>query len=1030
MINYDKVDVSIWDYERNKVATIYSASNKTMTMATSPTLKHESNGWKEFSFSIAPSVNGEDNPLVEYLINEYLVYVDDGEYQDVFIISEPNINHNGLTKMIDVDCNHLSARLRMKKLYLTFDDTNGIGKCHDLISIVLSGTGWTLGNYDKFYEPDGVTEKIRTITSSGKEGAYQLINKICELFNARPVYDGMTQTVDIVAFAPYVFEGGDRPTLSSPESLIELCYSKTLSGVSRKLNTENMITRLYVEGDFGDDGYIGIESVNPLKTNFLLNFDYFKAVGLFKPQHQSYIDTYLDYITSYRDQIKEASLAISDKETRLMDLWGTADYSIYEISNVVNDTTLDVTHYTSLGDTRTISVGNTAVIIHENGEQIRTKVTNVNGSRITIEKPTLSGTNITDVLIYRTPPSGSIGGKEAAAEAKEEKYEELINKVGENLVKESDIAISKSTYHIHNYTTTEDLISGKRYTITIWGTVNAGNQFGVWGDNGSKHMTYLEYDAQKRCWIGTFTCLDLTNKQMVNIYNAPSATAGTSSIQRIKIEHGEVGTPWTPANPQRTNELIEEYRLGIETLYNGTDDTRGIYDLTRDAVAIARTLEEHRVAYRDAVTNTNNTENTFAENMGDMLRDGYWQDSSYVVGQELNLYTDALKTHEVMSKPVAEYQLQIIDMAGVDAAPYLTYSINTPAHIIDEEISIDAWGYVEEAVWVFDSPSKNSIKISTQEAKFAGQSFTQIISQIAETARDVRERKSIFGRAHIISKDGEVSTKHLNGILDAEVVRILSRTSNWMTDDRGNMIFTAQDGSSAMMLTGEGFLIADGKKSDGSWNWRSAGTGKGFTADAITAGTLQAGIVKILGTDQFFWDADNIYIFDPTDPKRQIRMGRYDGVNYGIGFTKDDGANWVSAFGFDGVNLNYATFDVSQVTGIGDVYLEKDEATGLFETKTNVGAINAVLNQLNNDIRQNILFTAGGIIINQQGATSGFSSRFTSTALEFYEGSNRIAWFSNRTLNVENTQVTKQHAIGKLIWTVNSDQSVSVKWLK
>ena len=41
---------------------------------------------------------------------------------------------------------------------------------NDLLAIILQGTGWTIGSVDTFYESDAVTEKVRTLTSGGKEG--------------------------------------------------------------------------------------------------------------------------------------------------------------------------------------------------------------------------------------------------------------------------------------------------------------------------------------------------------------------------------------------------------------------------------------------------------------------------------------------------------------------------------------------------------------------------------------------------------------------------------------------------------------------------------------------------------------------------------------------------------------------------------------------------------------------------------------------------------------------------------------------
>lgn len=45
----------------------------------------------------------------------------------------------------------------------------------------------------------------------------------------------------------------------------------------------------------------------------------------------------------------------------------------------------------------------------------------------------------------------------------------------------------------------------------------------------------------------------------------------------------------------------------------------------------------------------------------------------------------------------------------------------------------------------------------------------------------------------------------------------------------------------AIRLNGAGFRIANSKNPDGSWRWRTFGTGDGFTADLITAGTIQGG---------------------------------------------------------------------------------------------------------------------------------------------------------------------------------------------
>ena len=70
---------------------------------------------------------------------------------------------------------------------------------------------------------------------------------------------------------------------------------------------------------------------------------------------------------------------------------------------------------------------------------------------------------------------------------------------------------------------------------------------------------------------------------------------------------------------------------------------------------------------------------------------------------------------------------------------------------------------------------------------------------------------------------------------------------------------TTGDGM-AMQLCSQGFRIASGCKADGSWDWRTFGTGAGFTADLIMVGTLMGDLIKA-GTIQDkaaknYWNLD------------------------------------------------------------------------------------------------------------------------------------------------------------------------------
>ena len=51
-------------------------------------------------------------------------------------------------------------------------------------------------------------------------------------------------------------------------------------------------------------------------------------------------------------------------------------------------------------------------------------------------------------------------------------------------------------------------------------------------------------------------------------------------------------------------------------------------------------------------------------------------------------------------------------------------------------------------------------------------------------------------------------------------------------------------GAQGIQLCSQGFRIAGGTKADGSFNWRTFGTGDGFTADLITSGTINADLIR------------------------------------------------------------------------------------------------------------------------------------------------------------------------------------------
>ena len=235
---------------QTKVCSLYSSEGEQIGSAHSIKRTREMNGWKELTFTLPVKVNGDINWRMQFMTNEYELRVIDGTETDWFRLSEPSDVDDGIKAEIKVTAPHCSVILKKRNLFMAFTDENGIGTLAELATKALDGTGWTLGECDTILESDGVTEKVRTYNCSEKTGAYQMIQDLCDKFVAYPVFHGDTMTVDLLARANHV-------------GMLEMMLDKNLAQMTRARDSSDLITRLYVQGEYGDLGYIGIDDVNP-----------------------------------------------------------------------------------------------------------------------------------------------------------------------------------------------------------------------------------------------------------------------------------------------------------------------------------------------------------------------------------------------------------------------------------------------------------------------------------------------------------------------------------------------------------------------------------------------------------------------------------------------------------------------------------------------------------------------------------------------------------------------------------------------
>lgn len=704
----DRIHISqdVYGYNNKKLCNLYDSSLNSKGQAYDIVYKNEINGWKEISFNIPFVIDKKRNFRWNFIRSEYLLRMTRGEEIDWFIIHSPKKTKNRKSISNSVTCSHLSSILKTKNLYMTFDDDNGIGTLPYLLEQVLQATGWTIGHCDTLYERDGKTEKVRSLKSDGKSGAYQLITDICNLFNAYPVFDGNSKTVSIYA-------------LNNKGNLYEMTIGKDIESLTVSYNSDDIITRLYVEGEYGDDGYVGIDDVNPTGLTYLMNFDYYKKIGLFTDDHQEALDLYYSEMKKSIDAIRSVAGDVNTKENDLNNLWGQINYVFYPISNGMIDK--KIVGGTVTSEQIEIIEGNEVVVIPSD-KKYRTLTAGSNGS-IDLTSDDLYA------IKFITKPSAVIGAKEVSIEAKKKLIENLKNRI----------------------------------------------------------------------------------------------TDSTSDEKKADI-----------------NKQIEAYESEINELYIGTEFETGLYDLMTSAAELVIELNALSSQREAALTSQENVEISFAISMGDLLKDGYWNNSNYAAGQEVFLYEDAVEMINQMSKPDVSYSFTCVSLSGIMGHAVTDADLNSRIRVYDPDLGVNDFAYVSGITAYLDSPENDTVEISNKDITLSGLTLDSVLSRITKLADLIDQKNSLYDRSQAITKDGSIYVDRLEGKINVQKNQLSSSTSNWYTDQNGNLVFESASGKSAMMLCGEGFMIAYGRTANGEWNWRTFGTGEGFTADAIITGYLSA----------------------------------------------------------------------------------------------------------------------------------------------------------------------------------------------
>ncbi|MGS0745549.1 phage tail spike protein [Syntrophomonas erecta subsp. sporosyntropha] len=114
------------------------------------------------------------------------------------------------------------------------------------------------------------------------------------------------------------------------------------------------------------------------------------------------------------------------------------------------------------------------------------------------------------------------------------------------------------------------------------------------------------------------------------------------------------------------------------------------------------------------------------------------------------------------------------------------------------------------------------------------------------------------------------NTKWLDGVIDVLQNAIENSQAYIWETPQGTLHMDAptyEQATSAMLLGGGRFAIANQKDGNGGWNWRTFGDGSGFTADLLNAGKIKSSLIEV-GPESTFAEG-----YDPSQIQGGAAMG-------------------------------------------------------------------------------------------------------------------------------------------------------------
>lgn len=284
------------------------------------------------------------------------------------------------------------------------------------------------------------------------------------------------------------------------------------------------------------------------------------------------------------------------------------------------------------------------------------------------------------------------------------------------------------------------------------------------------------------------------------------------------------------------------------------------------------------------------------------IQEGTWTDDKYI--DDDLYYLDALKVSTISAYPKTSYQINVIDLNGLEE--YSSYKFKVGERTFIEDTEFFGWSIknisgigeiktpfkmeviVSERTRDFDDITKSSIVVQNYKNQ-----FEELFQKISAATTQLQYESGGYGRAaQAIKPNGEIELSTLELAMENNAFTLSNSKNQSVVWDSNRGIEITDTSNSNLKLR----MVAGGlfMTTDGGATWVSGITGRGINTNYLLAGQIDASKINILsnGSPIFRWDSEGVSAFynegAQYSAEKYVRFNQYGlyGTTDGLGLTQ------------------------------------------------------------------------------------------------------------------------------------------------